>query len=260
MLAPAHNEEDNIAPLVREIEAALTDYEGAFEILIIDDASTDQTAARLADLLIEHPGLRVIRFPQRPERKGFGQSAAFREGIAAARGAIIAMLDADLQNDPADIPALVEVMERTGADLVQGDRSHARRDTLVRRVSSIVGRVTRRLILGDIVRDTGCSLRLIRREVALRLPLEFRGMHRFVPITVKQMGCKVIEHPVNHRPRVAGKAKYGIWNRAIPGLIDCFAVRWMRGRRVIVEGQETERRSETRSVGRSAANTEHAAV
>jgi glycosyltransferase involved in cell wall biosynthesis len=163
--------------------------------------------------------------------RGNGQSAAFYAGFRMSRGEFIAVLDADCQNDPCDIPVMLEIMGETGADLVQGDRSHARNDNIVRRASSIVGRLFRRWLLNDTIRDTGCSLRLMRREVALAIPLEFRGMHRFIPVTARHLNYKVIEVPVNHRARTAGVPKYGIMNRAIPGLIDCLAVRWMHRRR-----------------------------
>jgi hypothetical protein len=126
---------------------------------------------------------------------------------------------------------MLERLQSSGAHMVQGDRSHARRDNIVRRVSSLVGRVFRRCLLGDSIRDTGCSLRVMHREVALSIPLEFRGMHRFIPVTARSLQYTVIEVPVNHRSRIAGVAKYGIWNRAIPGLLDCLAVRWMHHRR-----------------------------
>lgn len=231
VVAPAHNEQDNVQPLVEQIAAALDPAGCAYEIVIVDDGSTDATGRRLRELMARFTQLRVVRMTNTPPGRGNGQSAAFHAGFRACRGRLIAVLDADLQNDPADIPRLIEHMQQSGADMVQGDRSHARRDNLVRRVSSIVGRLFRRMILADTIRDTGCSLRLMRRELALRLPLEFRGMHRFIPVTARQLGYTVVEVPVNHRPRVAGEAKYGIWNRAIPGLIDCFAVRWMRHRR-----------------------------
>jgi dolichol-phosphate mannosyltransferase len=175
-----------------------------------------------------------------PKGKGNGQSAAFHAGIRAARGRLIATLDADLQNDPKDLPSMIAAMDMAHADLVQGDRSHARKDNIVRRVGSIVGRAFRRWLLGDSVRDTGCSLRVMKREFALRLPLEFRGMHRFIPVTIKDLGGVVIERPVNHRPRTAGTTKYGmgIVQRAIPGLIDLFAVRYMRNRRRPITSEE----------------------
>src|SRR5690606_35686533 len=138
----------------------------------------------------------------------------------------VATLDADLQNDPADLNAMLELMRRENADMVQGDRSHARRDNAVRRVGSIVGRKFRLWLLGDTIRDTGCSLRVMKREIALALPLEFKGIHRFIPVTARHLGYKVVEMRVNHRPRVAGETKYGmgIVKRALPGLQDLFAV------------------------------------
>ena len=133
---------------------------------------------------------------------------------------------------------LVERLRCDAADMVQGDRSADRRDGFVRRISSGVGRCFRRLLLGDTIRDTGCSLRVMKRSVALALPLEFRGTHRFIPFTARQLGFRVVEMPVRHRARTAGRTKYGIRNRAIPGLFDCFAMRWMRNRRRGVRYEE----------------------
>jgi glycosyltransferase involved in cell wall biosynthesis len=231
VIAPAHNERDNVMPLVESIHAALEPAQLSFEIVIVDDGSTDGTDIVLRELLGTYARLRVIRMRHTPHGRGLGQSAAFKAGIGAARGRLIAMLDADLQNDPADLPRMLELMRQSGADMVQGDRSRARRDGLLRQVSSIVGRAFRRWLLGDTIRDTGCSLRLMRRAIAEALPLEYRGMHRFIPITARQLGYVVVEMPVSHRPRTAGATSYGIWNRALPSLIDCFAVRWMRSRR-----------------------------
>jgi dolichol-phosphate mannosyltransferase len=232
VVAPAHNEEDNVRPLVEQVEAALRPAGVAFEFIVVDDGSTDRTRAIVQELMSTRPWLRCVAMSQTPPGKGNGQSAAFHAGFRAARGRLIAVLDADLQNDPADLPMMLETMARTNADMVQGDRSHARKDTVVRRWGSIVGRLVRRAILGDSVRDTGCSLRVFKREYALRLPLEFRGMHRFIPVGVAHLGGKVVEVPVRHRPRIAGQTKYGAGlKRAIPGLIDCFAVRYMRNRR-----------------------------
>lgn len=240
VVAPAHNEEGNVEGLVREIEAALSPVGIAFECVIVDDGSTDSTRQRVIEAAAERPWLRCVAMTRTPEGRGGGQSAAFHAGFRAARGGLIASLDADLQNDPADLPALLEALRKTGADMVQGDRSRARQDNLVRRVGSKVGRLFRRLILGDRIRDTGCSLRIMRREVALALPLEFAGMHRFIPASAAQMGWRIVEVPVNHRPRVAGETKYGlgISKRALPGLADCFAARWMARRRRPVEAEE----------------------
>ncbi len=250
IVAPAHNEEDNVRQLVAQIEVAMAGFDCSFEMIIINDGSTDSTAEVLRDLLGEYPHLSVISMAHTPPGSGNGQSAAFHAGFRAARGRLIAVLDADLQNDPTDIPAMVQRLNESGADMIQGDRSHARRDNLVRRVTSIVGRLFRRWLLADTIRDTGCSLRIMRREVAIAIPLQFRGMHRFIPVTARQLGFKVIEMPVNHRPRIAGEAKYGIWNRALPGLFDCFAVRWMRNRRRPVESIPMERPAPTIKVTR----------
>ena len=231
IVCPAHNEQENLRDLVREISDVLEPAGLEYEIVLVDDGSTDNTPAILCELRDTHRRLRPIRMKHTPAGRGHGQSAAFHAGFRASRGDLIALMDADLQNDPADILLMLDAMARTGADMVQGDRSHCRADTHVRKFSSWVGRFFRGLLLGDSIRDTGCSLRIMKREIALALPLQYRGMHRFIPITARQLGYHVIEVRVNHRPRRAGKAKYGMLNRALPGLIDCFAVRWMHSRR-----------------------------
>lgn len=244
IIAPAHNEEENVGPLVEEIHAALAGFvelAGRFEAIIVDDGSTDRTLERLTSLMTVRQWLRVVRMMDTPPGRGHGQSAAFHAGLRHARGEIVALLDADLQNDPADLPRILEIMRQTGADLVQGDRSLNRRDTAGRRAASWVGRSFRRLLLADSIRDTGCSLRVMRREVALAIPLEFHGMHRFIPLTARQLGYTVIETPVSHRPRTAGAAKYGVFNRALPGLLDCLAVRWMHRRRRPTRASEVRR-------------------
>lgn len=240
VVAPAHNEEGNILDLVAQVGAALEPTGLAFEFIIVDDGSTDRTCEHVTCLLATRPWLRCVGMTRTPPGNGNGQSAAFHAGFRAARGRVVATLDADLQNDPGEIPLMLEHMRKTGADLVQGDRSHARKDNVVRRVGSRVGRLFRNLLLADVVRDTGCSLRVMRREIALALPLEFRGMHRFIPITAVKLGYRVEQMPVCHRPRVAGQTKYGlgIWQRSIPGLIDCFAVRWMADRRRPISNRE----------------------
>ncbi len=244
VIAPAHNEQENLEPLIEEIDSTLRQLALTYEIIIVDDGSTDNTALILQDLLQKYPEMQAIQMNDTPVDCGNGQSAAFYAGLRESQGEFIVFLDADLQNDPADIPHLLQRQNETGADMVQGDRSHARQDHFIRRISSVVGRLFRRWLLQDSIRDTGCSLRLMKREVALALPLRFRGMHRFIPVTARQLGYRVVEMPVNHRERSAGEAKYGIWNRALPGLIDCFAVRWMRNRRrpvtyVILEKMQT---------------------
>jgi len=234
VIAPARDECDNLASVVQELADALDGLGIDYEIIIVDDASADGSPALLARLLAGHPRLRALRLepPAASPRRSNGQSAAFKAGIDAARGRLIATLDADGQSDPADLPRLLALGQRTGAELVQGDRTHSRCDSFIRRLGSAVGRLTRRLLLGDTIRDTGCSLRLMTRDLALALPLEYRGMHRFIPLAARHLGATVIETPVNHRPRRGGRTKYTNLGRAWPGLIDCLAVRWMRSRRV----------------------------
>ncbi len=237
VIAPAHNEAGNVERLVDEIGTALAGV--AFEFILVDDASTDETVRIAESLADSRPWLRIVSLSRPGAGGGNGQSAAFKAGFAAARGELVGSLDADLQNDPADLPRLLAELDRTGADFVQGDRSAARRegDAWIRQVTSVIGRWFRRVLLGDTIRDTGCSLRILKREIALRLPLEFKGAHRFIPVTARQLGYTVVEFPVSHRERFAGEPKYGVGisKRAIPGLIDCFAIRWMGARRRVPE-------------------------
>ena len=246
VVAPAHNEEENIPDLVEQVGAALSPLGIGFEFIVVDDGSTDATREVTRSLMADRPWLRCLSMANTPPGSGNGQSAAFHAGFRAARGRLIAVLDADLQNDPADYPAMLTLLAEQDADMVQGDRSHARKDSPIRKWGSWVGRKFRLWLLGDRIRDTGCSLRIMKREIALALPLEFKGMHRFIPATAGILGYKVVEMPVNHRPRVAGETKYGmgITKRALPGLIDCFAMRWMRSRRRPVVGVEIESQHE----------------
>jgi glycosyltransferase involved in cell wall biosynthesis len=162
--------------------------------------------------------------------KNAGQTAALDAGWRAARGTLVVSLDADLQNDPADIPPMMKKLEQSGADMVIGVRVN-RHDTWSRKMQSKIGNGVRNWITGDHITDTGCSLKLVRREAVERVKL-FTGMHRFLPTLVRMQGYKVVEMPVNHRPRQFGASKYGAMNRAFRGLADCFAVRWM-GKRML---------------------------
>ena len=168
--------------------------------------------------------MRVIRL-----RRNFGQAAAFAAGFDLARGSIIVTLDADLQNDPADIPKLLAEIRR-GADLVCGYRLQ-RRDTFVKRATSRIANFVRSRFTKDGVRDTGCTLKAMRRECIQTL-IPFKGMHRFIPALVKGAGYRLVEVPVNHRPRKFGLSKYGLGNRAIRATVDMFGVRWLLSRRL----------------------------
>jgi dolichol-phosphate mannosyltransferase len=242
IIAPAHNEEDNIEELVAQIHAALDPLGISYEFIVVDDGSTDSTRERILESQKTHSWVRCIAMTNTPQGSGNGQSAAFHAGFRAARGTFIGLLDADLQNDPADLPAMLDLIKSSGADFVQGDRSAARGqgDAKIRQLGSWVGRKARLWLLGDTITDTGCSLRVMKREIALRLPLEFKGMHRFIPATARHLGYTVVEMPVSHRSRYAGEPKYGmgITKRALPGLIDLFAVRYMRKRRRPVTSME----------------------
>lgn len=224
IVVPALNEEDNVGPLVEQVETCVRAAGIDAELIVVDDGSTDRTLLRLAELARPRPWLRVLH---RSEPRG--QSSAMYAGIQAARGRWIATLDADLQNDPADLPKMLEIARSGAADMVQGDRSHARRDNLVRRCGSIVGRKVRGLILNDPIRDTGCSARVVRADIAKQFPLMFKGMHRFLPVYARMLGARIVETPVCHRPRTAGTTKYGlgILNRGVSGFFDALAVRWM---------------------------------
>ncbi|MDB6154637.1 MAG: hypothetical protein JWL90_3090 [Chthoniobacteraceae bacterium] len=218
VVIPLFNEEGNIHALQKEVAAALAGIE--HELILIDDFSSDQTLA----LIERRPEVRVLEF-----EKNTGQSAAMFAGIHAAIGEVIVLLDGDLQNDPADIPRLLAEIER-GADLVCGYRAN-RKDTLSKRLTSRVANFVRSRFTGDGVRDTGCTLKAMRKECREAL-VPFYGMHRFIPALVKGMGYKLVELPVNHRPRVAGVSKYGFGNRAFKATMDMFAVRWMLSRQL----------------------------
>jgi glycosyltransferase involved in cell wall biosynthesis len=257
VIAPALNEEENVGPLVEEFDTKVRGAGVDAELIVVDDGSDDRTLELLRDMATTRPWLRVLHRPQRQ-----GQSAAMFAGIHAARAPFVGMMDADLQNDPADLPDMLARIQKGDLDLVQGDRSRNRRDTLVRRVSSMVGRAFRRMLLGDPIRDTGCSTRVLRTEFAVQLPLQYKGMHRFIPVYARLLGARIAEMPARHRPRVAGVAKYGVWNRALVALMDCFAVRWMRRRLRDVKATELAPASLSASpsaTGASAPDAVHAA-
>ena len=218
VIVPVYNEEENVPVLQAELRAALKAID--HEVILVDDGSADHTVERIEAA----PNLRVIRF-----EKNAGQSAAMYAGLQAARGAILVLIDGDLQNDPADIPKLVGEISR-GADLVCGYRAQ-RRDTRVKRLTSRIANAVRSRYTKDGVRDTGCTLKAMRRECVNAL-VPFKGMHRFIPALIKDAGYRLVEIPVNHRPRRFGQTKYGLGNRAVRATIDMFGVRWLLARRL----------------------------
>jgi len=225
LVIPVYNERESLPRLLDEIVAALRPVRPAYEVVAVDDGSTDGSREELRRLRGVHPELRLVGFA-----RNAGQTAAFAAGFRAARGRIIVTLDADLQNDPADIPALVAELERSGNAAVVGYRAN-RRDTGWKRLQSRIANGVRNWLNGESVRDTGCSLKAFRAEAVRDLPL-FTGMHRFLPTLVKMEGGTVAEVPVRHRARAFGTTKYGMWNRVFRAFADALAVRWMQ-RRVI---------------------------
>lgn len=222
VVVPVRNEQDNIVPLISEIRAAL-DGVVDYEIIYVNDGSTDATPQKLAEIRQACPQLRVICHAQ-----SYGQSTAVRSGVKAAKGDWIATLDGDGQNDPADIPKLIAALEK-GVELVGGNRRHARRDTWIKRISSIIANGVRSCMLQDDTPDTGCGLKLFRRDVFLDLPY-FDHMHRFLPALVIRRGGRVVSVPVTHRPRERGQSNYGTLDRLVVGVVDLFGVMWLQRR------------------------------
>jgi glycosyltransferase involved in cell wall biosynthesis len=229
VVVPIFDEEDSLEPLHRELDAALSGLPGGVEIVLVDDGSRDRSLEIMRALAAKDPRVRVIAL-----EANHGQSAAFEAGFAAARGELIATLDADLQNDPADIPRMMEHLDR--ADVVNGVRAE-RQDDWVRKLSSKIANGFRNWMTEETVTDVGCSLRVMRASHARRVKM-FRGMHRFLPTLLRLEGARVTEVPVAHRPRRYGDSKYGIGNRLFVGLVDVFAVRWMQRRHEAWESRE----------------------
>ena len=232
LVIPAYNEQDNVEPLLARVSSALLQTGRSFEVLIVDDGSTDQTPQLLEQAMTRFPWLRVLRMG-----KHSGQSAAFDAGFKAARGQVIATIDADLQNDPEEIPRLLPMLN--GFDMITGWRKD-RQDTALRRFQSRFANRVRNWISQESIHDSACSLKLYKRHCLEGIQL-YTGMHRFMPTLVKMRGYTVHEEPVRHSPRYAGTAKYGLRNRAWRAFVDLLAVRWMKKRFVRYQVKEVER-------------------
>lgn len=237
IVVPVHNEAGNIASLIAEIRSAMrSTMEGlmAYEIIYVDDASSDATADELNKAAIDCPNLRILR-----HRSCCGQSAAIATGVDAAQAPVIATIDGDGQNDPADIPALIdafEAAENPESLLVAGLRAK-RRDSWLKRLSSrIANRVRARLLSDDTV-DTGCGLKVFSRDTFLRLP-HFNHMHRFLPALMIRAGGEVQQVPVNHRRRESGISKYGTLDRLAVGIFDLFGVIWLQRRPLVPDARD----------------------
>ncbi len=233
VVVPVRDEAANVEPLIAEIHAAMKD-QGAFEVVYVDDGSEDETPERLMRARERFPNLRVVR-----HRRNCGQSAAIWTGVNVAHGRWIITLDGDGQNDPADIPKLLEAWRRPdlGADvrLIAGVRQK-RQDSWVKRVSSRIANAVRTSLLHDDLVDTGCGLKLVHRESFLQLPY-FDHMHRFLAALCHRSGYRVVPVAVSHRPRRHGRSKYGTLNRLFVGIVDLFGVMWLQRRasRPVVE-------------------------
>jgi dolichol-phosphate mannosyltransferase len=223
VIVPVFNEEDNVLPMAREVSEAMRKAGRSYELVFVDDASTDGTWKTIEEARRQFPNVRGLR-----HAVNSGQSAALWTGIQATSSEIIATLDGDLQNDPADIPQMLPFLAQS--DFVCGVRAK-RRDTFVRRSSSKIARWARHRALKVDFCDTGCAMRVFRRS-ALNGVFPFNGFHRFLPVLVHGNGVSTLEVPVNHRPRVAGVSKYGVWNRLGRGIYDLIALNWFQKRRL----------------------------
>jgi len=225
VVVPIKDERDNLLALTDQLLKVLQSREESnaspFEIIYVDDGSTDGSSQILDQLAAEHPAVTVLHFD-----RNHGQSAGFDAGFKRSNGVLVVTMDGDLQNDPEDIGTLLPYAREY--DLVCGWRTE-RHDTLMRKISSRVANAVRNVVTGDRVHDTGCSLKIFRRCVIERLQL-FNGMHRFFPALALMHGFTVIEVPVRHHPRMHGMSKYGVGNRLFRGLYDLMAVRWMQTR------------------------------
>lgn len=225
IIIPVKDEVESVPILAEEIEEVMGRQPWNYECIWIDDGSTDGSFEALTKLARRHKQHRVVQF-----RQNFGQSAAMAAGFRMACGQVLVTLDSDLQNDPRDIPLLVQKVFDGEADMINGRRSK-RRDNWIRKISSRIANGFRNRLTHSQVTDVGCSLRAFRRECVQKVPV-FKGMHRFLPTLVELYGYKITEMPVRHRERRLGKTKYGINNRLWVGLADTFAVRWMQKRLV----------------------------
>ncbi|MHB8834141.1 MAG: glycosyltransferase family 2 protein [Candidatus Methylomirabilia bacterium] len=226
VVAPCHNESENLGPLAAAIRAALDPLDRPYEIVLVDDCSGDRSWQTIRELGEGDPRVRGLRFAENR-----GQSAALWAGIKSARGRVIITLDADLQNPPAEIPRFLAALE--GADCVCGSRVAARAqgDTWVRRVSSKIANSVRNRVSGESISDAGCCFRALRRECVAEVRF-FKGAHRFLPTLIRMDGFSVTEIPIGHAPRGAGRSHYGVWNRLFSSSADLLAVRWMKKRMI----------------------------
>ncbi|NLW80618.1 MAG: glycosyltransferase family 2 protein [Desulfovibrionales bacterium] len=238
LIIPVYNEEENLRDLYTEVVRAMSGQVWTWELVLVDDGSSDRSLDIIRGLAKEDGRVRYLSF-----ESNCGQSAAFAAGFASAQGDVVITMDADLQNDPADIPAMLQVYVTQDVDMVIGWRVR-RQDTVVKRYASRFANWVRNTVSRETVRDTGCSLKVMRTDLVKTIPM-FKGMHRFLPTLMKLEGALVAEVPVRHRPRSKGVSKYGIWDRAWSAAYDLLAVRWMQKRHIGYRVRETNIRKGT---------------
>jgi dolichol-phosphate mannosyltransferase len=229
IVAPVYNEEENLPILVAQLVDVLKPLGKSYEMIFVDDASTDRSRSLLKEMISRYPQIRVLGF-----KKNCGETAAGAAGLKAARGDVVITIDADLQNDPKDIPMLLDCLKTY--DMVTGWRQK-RDDSWVKRITSKIANRIRNTLSGETIRDSGCTYRAYKRECLENIKL-YKGMHRFMPTLVKMEGFRVIEVPIAHHPRQFGVSKYTTWNRMWRAFVDLLAVRWMKSRHIRYEIEE----------------------
>jgi len=229
VVVPVYNEEENLPILIPQIAEVLRPLGKTYEMIFVDDGSKDRSRRLLKEMVVQHPQIRVLGF-----RKNCGETAAGAAGIKEARGGIVITIDADLQNDPKDIPRMLDYLKEY--DMVTGWRQK-REDSWVKRITSKIANRIRNSLSGEEIQDSGCTFRAYKRECLQEIKL-YKGMHRFLPTLVKMEGYRVIEIPIAHHPRKFGVSKYTTWNRMWRAFVDLLAVKWMKSRHIHYEIEE----------------------
>lgn len=229
VVVPVYNEEENLPVLIPQIAEVLKPLGKTYEMIFVDDGSNDHSRRFLKEMALQYPQIRILGF-----KKNCGETAAGAAGIKEARGGIVITIDADLQNDPKDIPRMLDYLKEY--DMVTGWRQK-REDSWVKRITSRIANRIRNSLSGEEIQDSGCTFRAYKRECLQDLKL-YKGMHRFIPTLVKMEGYRVIEIPIAHHPRKFGVSKYTTWNRMWRAFIDLLAVKWMKSRHIHYEIEE----------------------
>jgi len=229
VVVPVYNEEENLPVLIPQIAEVLKPLGKTYEMIFVDDGSKDRSRPLLKKMALEYPQIRLLGF-----KKNCGETAAGAAGIKEARGKIVITIDADLQNDPKDIPKMLDYLKEY--DMVTGWRQK-REDSWVKRITSKIANGIRNSLSGEQIQDSGCTFRAYKRECLQEIKL-YKGMHRFLPTLVKMEGYRVIEIPIAHHPRKFGVSKYTTWNRMWRAFVDLLAVKWMKSRHIHYDIEE----------------------